>query len=258
MIFSSESCNVRAPLQTSRSLATPSSLKMISVNPIENQYTALTVLQLRIASLIGIRTSALNHESWVWSHASRHNESIILSLSAAIEESGGSDTANPALVGYRSALLEMLLRFDYPSYIRACTTLGGLIPRRELPNVQDVPLPASMQLNRKTPQRVDPILLGKLDSAKIAEASTELIPDCALPNVTFSESLLDQALLWVFRALVQKETGFSSSKTGILGLLEEGREYMLRPNQVWPLHSPHNTAAPSTQTCSLTHPRFLR
>jgi hypothetical protein len=154
----------------------------------------------------------------------------------------------------------MLLRFDYPSYVRACTTLGGLIPRRELPNVQDVPLPASMQLDRKVPQRVDPRLLGKPEAA---EAASELIPDCALPNVTFTESPLDQALLWIFRALVQKETGFASSKGGILGLLEEGREYMLRPNQVRNRRQPTaydriTMTLPSTQPCSRAYSRFLR
>ena len=198
-----------------------------------DQYTSLTAIQMRAESLLGIRTSLLNYESWVWSHASRYNESVLLKLTAAIEASGGSDNANPSLVSCRTSLLEMLLRFDYPSYLRACTTLGGLIPRRELPNVQDVPLPASMRVERKAPQQVDARLISRPDSAAAADAPLlELIPDCALPNVTFSESPLDQALLWIFRALVQKETGFASAKPGILGLLEEGREYMLRPGQV--------------------------
>jgi len=42
---------------------------------------------------------------------------------------------------------------------------------------------------------------------------------------------LDKALLFVFRKLVTGITGFTSQKEGILGLLEEGREYMLRPGQ---------------------------
>ena len=61
--------------------------------------------------------------------------------------------------------------------------------------------------------------------------TADLVPDCTLANVTFAENALDKALLFVFRSLVQKQTGYSSSKDGILGLLEEGREYMLRPQQ---------------------------
>jgi hypothetical protein len=210
------------PLKTQMNLA-------IRNNPNE-QFSALTALQLKTASLLGIRTGILNYESWVWSHQSRFNESAILKLTAEIEESGGSERASPVLITCRSALLEMLLRFDYSAYLRACTALGGLVPRRELPNVQDVPLPASMRTDRKVPQQVDARLLGRTGDADGPQP--ELIPDCALPNVTFSESPLDQALLWIFRSLVQKETGFASSKAGISGLLEEGREFMLRQDQV--------------------------
>ena len=56
-------------------------------------------------------------------------------------------------------------------------------------------------------KRVDRTLLGGSDAA-----TEELIPDCTLPDVTFSENALDKALLYVFRKLVQRETGFASPK----------------------------------------------
>ena len=110
-----------------------------------------------------------------------------------------------------------------------------------------------MRVDRKTPQEVDTKLLGRTDAGDGFSSKTELIPDCALPNMTFSESPLDQALLWVFRSLVQKETGFSSPKAGILGLLEEGREFMLRPDQVAPLAARHTTSLDPPPSSTITH-----
>ncbi len=55
-------------------------------------------------------------------------------------------------------------------------------------------------------QPVDRSLLAR------TETTEELVPDCSLPDVTFSENALDKALLYVFRKLVSKETGYSSSK----------------------------------------------
>lgn len=125
--------------------------------------------------------------------------------------------------------MSLLMQHDYCAYVQAATTLGGLIDRKDLPNVQDIPYPSLPGAPpRKTPQKVQRSLLdgdGKVDD----ELSGELVPDCELPPITFSESPLDKGLLYVFRKLVTKETGYSSKTEGILGLLEEGREYMLRP-----------------------------
>jgi hypothetical protein len=55
-------------------------------------------------------------------------------------------------------------------------------------------------------QPVDRSLLGR------TETTEELVPDCALPNVKFSENALDKALLYVFRKLVSRETGYASTK----------------------------------------------
>lgn len=59
-------------------------------------------------------------------------------------------------------------------------------------------------------QRVDRALLRRETIAVSDEASGVLVPDCSLPNVTYSESLLDRGLLHVFRMLVTKETGYAS------------------------------------------------
>jgi len=178
--------------------------------------------ELFIADWLGIRTKTVARESRAWSHASYTNQSLILQLSAQIEEQGGQAAAAARdLVAARRSLFHALLRHDYNAYIRAATSIGGLIDRRDLPNVERVPHP-SRTLSDLTPQPVDRALLG---------GQTDLVPDCTLPNITFVESPLDRALLFIFRGLVQKETGYRSSKEGILGLLEEGREYMLRPQQ---------------------------
>lgn len=50
------------------------------------------------------------------------------------------------------------------------------------------------------------MLGGKPDS------ELDLVPDCTLPNVTYSENVLDRALLFIFRGLVAKETGYNSEK----------------------------------------------
>lgn len=177
--------------------------------------------ELFIADWLGIRTESVARESRAWSHSSYTNQSLILQLTAQIEEQGGHAVASRDLVAARRNLFHALLRHDYGAYCRAATAVGGLVDRRDLPNVEQVPHP-TRSLSDLTPQRVDRALLG---------GQTDLVPDCTLPNITFDESPLDRALLFIFRGLVQKQTGYSSSKEGILGLLEEGREYMLRPGQ---------------------------
>jgi hypothetical protein len=93
--------------------------------------------------------------------------------------------------------------------------LGARIPRIDLPNVQDIPL-----LNEQSLSASD------LISSQIID----YLPDCSLPNITFSESPLDVLLLSIFRGIVQKETGWKSGIKGIKGLLEEGKHFMLSIN----------------------------
>jgi hypothetical protein len=50
--------------------------------------------------------------------------------------------------------------------------------------------------------------------------------------MVYTESPLDKILLSIFRKLVAKNTGgITSEKEGIVGLLEQGRTFMLQPNQ---------------------------
>jgi len=115
----------------------------------------------------------------------------------------------------RYHLLIKLMKDDYPAYIATASFLSpSRIPRLDLPNTQDVPL------NDILPSMASPNI------------NDILVDDCTLDDLQFQESLLDKALLWVFRFLVQKNTnGVSSPLPGILGLLEQGRKYMLQPNQ---------------------------
>jgi len=179
--------------------------------------------RLLLAEWGGVRTEDVARESWAWSHSSRQSSSMILKLTAQIEEQGGSSTADRSLVAQRRQLMTSLIQHDYSAYVLAATTLGGLIDREDLPNVQDIPHPTR---TLDAPQRVDRALLGGT-----ADKDLELVPDCTLPNVTYTENALDRVLLSIFRSLVAKHTGYNSDKEGILGLLEQGREYMLRPAQ---------------------------
>eukprot|EP00960_Hanusia_phi_P035338 751643-Hanusia_phi.AAC.1 len=153
-------------------------------------------------------------EAWAWSHTERNEESKILKLTAEIEAQGGRDQAR-GLVNERRKLLHQLIQHDYTAYVRAATALGGLVDRNDLPNVQDIPYEGR---TRKQPQS------RALDRAAY---DAELFPSCSLPNVTYTESLLDKALLSIFRKLVEKETGFQSEKEvrgGISDVQREGCE----------------------------------
>ena len=121
----------------------------------------------------------------------------------------GDSRGNKMLRLSRSSLLTKILLRNRQEYIEIVTFLGNRIPRNELPNIQDVPSIAEL----KPP--LSPV--------------TGYIADCNLPNITFTESLLDKALLGIFRELVQRETKWKSETKGLLGLLEEGRHYMLSP-----------------------------
>ena len=119
----------------------------------------------------------------------------------------------------RQTLLTAMLKESREMYLETVKFLAGRLPREDLPNWQDVPY----------------FMDGRpADGASAAPAaavasSVDLISDCALPNVTYSESPLDQVLLYIFRDLVRKEIQWRSETPGIRGLLEEGRHYMLSP-----------------------------
>ncbi len=115
----------------------------------------------------------------------------------------------------RYHLLVKLMKKDYSSYLTTAAFLSpSRIDRLDLPNVQDVPLNDIMP------------------SMASSSQNDELVDDCKLEEKKFNESILDQILLKIFRNLVTKNTnGLTSSKKGIDGLLEQGRNYMLQPNQ---------------------------
>jgi hypothetical protein len=112
--------------------------------------------------------------------------------------------------------LVKLMKKDYDSYVATSAFLSpSRIDRGDLPNLQDVPFNDIM-----------PSIALKDD------VTDELVEDCTLEELQFNDSILDKVLLYIFRNLVEKNTGgVSSSKKGIDGLLDQGRTFMLQSNQ---------------------------
>jgi len=120
----------------------------------------------------------------------------------------------------RRNMLTKLMREDYEAYVATAEFLSpGRIPRSELPNVQDVSITNGD--DRQVTRLLD------------QDTGLDLVADCELEDMKFNDSLLDKLLLKIFRELVVKESdGIAvSDKAGIDGLLEQGRKYMLKPNQ---------------------------
>lgn len=127
----------------------------------------------------------------------------------------------------RSSILSSILKENRESYLATANFLANRIPRNELPNLQDLP-PKTTVKGGKTISD-DATSTISLVVPPPDSNMQGMVADCVLPNVTYSESLLDQALLAVFRSIVQKEIQWRSDTKGIKGLLEEGRHYMLSP-----------------------------
>ncbi len=119
----------------------------------------------------------------------------------------------------RYHLLVKLMKKDYSAYVATAAFLSpSRIPRLNLPNVQDVPF-----------NDIQPSMASSSSSSSNPD---ELVQDCTLEDKKFDDSILDKILLKIFRNLVEKNTnGVASSKEGIDGLLEQGRTFMLQPNQ---------------------------
>ena len=111
--------------------------------------------------------------------------------------------------------LTKLMKKDYSAYVTTAEFLSpSRIDRLALPNVQDVPY-----------NKIMPSMASNSDSDALVE-------DCTLEDKKFNDSILDQILLKIFRNLVTKNTnGLTSTKPGIDGLLDQGRTFMLQPNQ---------------------------
>jgi len=123
----------------------------------------------------------------------------------------------------RSQLLTALLRTDRAAYVETASFLN--IPRRELPNRQDVPLRAF----DPDPRRPDaPELAGRAPE-------DGLVPDCELADKSMGENAAEAVLLDVTRNIYAHETGTARvPERGIRGLLEEMRTYMLSPRGAQP------------------------
>jgi len=113
--------------------------------------------------------------------------------------------------------LANLLATDYDAYVATASFLSpSRIPRRDLPNVQDVPL------DKTLPVASNQI---ELDGQTVVE-------DCTLEDMKYQDNLLDKLLLKIFRDLVTENTGgVTSPKAGIQGLVEQGRTFLLKPGQ---------------------------
>ncbi|GKY91068.1 hypothetical protein MPSEU_000079600 [Mayamaea pseudoterrestris] len=118
----------------------------------------------------------------------------------------------------RYELLCRLMAKRYDDYVATASFLSpSRIPRKQLPNLQDIPY-------CKPNDSVTP--------AAIDENGVPLVADCELKEMEYRDNILDTALLNIFRKLVKRNTGgVTSSKPGIDGLLDQGRTFMLQPNQ---------------------------
>ncbi|KAG7349790.1 protein of unknown function DUF4033 containing protein [Nitzschia inconspicua] len=124
-----------------------------------------------------------------------------------------------AMKSKRYEYLVKLMQSNYDAYVATASFLSpSRIARRELPNIQDVP--------------VDKNSIPSTTIITAEDGKTPLVADCELEDMKYKDSLLDKILLSIFRNLVTKNTGgVTSDKPGIEGLLEQGRTFMLQPNQ---------------------------
>lgn len=127
----------------------------------------------------------------------------------------------------RQRMLVTMMKENYDTYVTIATFLSNRIPRRELPNVQDIPYPellppaASAASNTATSP-----------TTVVDESGIVLVSDCSLNKVEFAESILDKFLLRIFRDLVEINTGgIRSDKPGIQGLVEQARNFMVQEGQ---------------------------
>lgn len=122
-----------------------------------------------------------------------------------------------ALENRRYHWLVQLLQQDYEAYVATASFLSpSRIPRRELPNIQDIPLAKGLPVGSKQ---------FNLDGQLVVE-------DCKLNDKVYDDNLLDKILLAIFRKLVAQNTGgVTSPREGILGLVDQGRTFLLQPGQ---------------------------
>lgn len=121
----------------------------------------------------------------------------------------------------RQNMLTKLLETDREKYLEIVSELGDRISRPELPNRQEITISATINPSNKKST--------KSTTTTKVDGVTATIADCKLQNQTFFDNMFDKLLLNIFRKFVQDEINFVSKQSGILGLLEEGRHFMLSP-----------------------------
>ena len=143
-----------------------------------------------------------------------------------------SQTLRPEAYKFaRYQLLTKLMIQDYEAYVATATFLSpSRIPRVDLPNVQEVPFTTQ---TKEEEEKEEKEVSKKKKVIVDDKTGMTLVQDCELEDMVYKESVLDQILLSIFRKLVVKYTdGVGvSDKPGIEGLLEQGRKYMLKPDQ---------------------------
>jgi hypothetical protein len=141
----------------------------------------------------------------------------------------------------RYTLFIKLMKVDYNAYV---TTAEFLCPtrilREELPNIQDVKY-SSGSTKAAAAAADDDLGVNVIASSSstsspnaiVREAGVDntmmpLVPDCELKDLSYTDSLLDKLLLYIFRTFVAEYTGLSKHDDipGIKGLLVQGKEYM--------------------------------
>ena len=144
----------------------------------------------------------------------------LLTITSQIEAANPKSREFQILKLSRQNLLTKLLEKDRKIYLETVSQLGNRIPRSELPNRQEIPV-----FSTNSP----PSNIIGLTTTSTAIDGLTTIADCKLPNQTFTDNILDEMLLNLFRNFVQEEIKFVSPQKGILGLLDEGRHFMLSP-----------------------------
>lgn len=194
-------------ISISKSLAIPSSTSSTSAT------TTTTTTSSPIDDLVLLWNDKTSWEDTITLSSElfqlKSNVSNIVALCDRIDAIDNKNSREFVLLqSKRKSMLTNLLQKNRQEYILAASFLSNRIPRKDFPNLQEIPSSPS-------------------SSSTLSLSSSELIPDCSLANVTYSESPLDVLLLSIFRDIVRKETGYRSDVKGIKGLLEEGRHYML-------------------------------
>lgn len=140
----------------------------------------------------------------------------------------------------RYQLFVKLMKVDYHAYVTMAEFLCPTrVLREELPNIQDVNFNDRITKAASAPDDIVNVVSAPSSSpsssnvivgeAGVVDNTMPLVPDCELKDLSYTDSLLDKLLLYIFRTFVAEYTGLSrqDDMPGIKGLLAQGREYMI-------------------------------